>query len=105
MAVQTYWRVVQAPSQPLSLMAHFLGNDGVPVSVGDGLGISIAQLLPGDVVVQRHVFEIPPHIAPGEYWLQVGAYTLPDIQRLPVLQHDIVVGDRLLAGRIEVIEP
>jgi hypothetical protein len=104
-AVQTYWRVVQSPSQPLSLMAHFLGKDGVPVAVGDGLGIPITQVLPGDVIVQRHIFEIPLETAPGLYWLQVGAYTLSDIQRLPVLQHGITVGDRLLAGRIEVIVP
>ena len=104
-AVQTYWRVVQSPSQPLSLMAHLLGKDGVPIAVGDGLGISIAQLLPGDVIVQRHIFEIPLESSPGEYWLQVGAYTLSDMQRLPVQQHGTTVGDRLLTGQVEVIVP
>jgi hypothetical protein len=86
-------------------MAHLLGKDGVPIAVGDGLGIPIAQLRPGDVVVQRHVFEIPPETAPDMYWLQVGAYTLPDVQRLPVLRHDTIVGDRLLIGQIEVVAP
>jgi hypothetical protein len=104
-AVQTCWRVVQSPAQPLSLMAHLLGKDGVPVAVGDGLGISISQLLPGDVIVQRHVFEIPPEATLGEYWLQVGVYTLSDMERLPVQHDGTTVGDRLLAGQVEVIVP
>lgn len=105
MAVQTYWRVLESPEQPLSLMAHLLGEDGVPIAVGDGLGVQIDQLQAGDVVVQRHVFEIPSATAPGAYWLQVGAYTLPDVQRLPILAPDAVAGDRLLVGQIEVLAP
>jgi uncharacterized membrane protein YhaH (DUF805 family) len=102
---QTYWRVTQMPTQPLSLMAHLLDANGVPVSVGDGLGVSIDQWRPGDVIVQLHALTPPPGTAPGVYWLQTGAYTLPDVQRLPVLQNGRAVGDRLLIGRIEVIAP
>jgi 4-amino-4-deoxy-L-arabinose transferase-like glycosyltransferase len=105
MAVQAYWRVLESPQQPLSLMAHLLSEDGAPIAVGDGLGVQIDQLQPGDVLVQRHVFEIPPETEPGAYWLQVGAYTLPDVQRLPVLASGAVAGDRLLVGQIEVVAP
>jgi len=100
--VQTYWRITQAPAQPFSLMAHLLDANGVPVAVGDGLGISIDQLRAGDVIVQRHEIAPPPDTAPGAYWLQTGAYTLPGVERLPILQNGVVVGDRLLVGQIEI---
>ncbi|MCP4537078.1 MAG: phospholipid carrier-dependent glycosyltransferase [Chloroflexi bacterium] len=100
--VQTYWHVIQTPTQPLSLMAHLLDTNGVPVAVGDGLGVPIDQWRPGDVIVQRHEITTPPDTASGTYWLQTGAYTLPDVERLPILQNGDVVGDRLLVGQIEV---
>jgi hypothetical protein len=100
--IQTYWRVTQTPTQSLSLMAHLLDANGAPVAVGDGLGIPIDQWRPGDVIVQRHEIATLPDTAPGVYWLQTGAYTLPDVERLPILQNGSVVGDRLLIGQIEV---
>jgi 4-amino-4-deoxy-L-arabinose transferase-like glycosyltransferase len=103
MTIETYWHVVRAPAESLSLMGHLLGDDGVPVAVSDGLGVPITHLQTGDIVVQRHVFELPPESVPDTYWLQVGAYTLPDVQRLPALQHGTTVGDRLLVGQIELI--
>ncbi len=104
-AIQAYWRVTQTPPQPFSLMAHLLGEDGIPIAVGDGLGVLYTQSQPGDVIVQRHIFAIPPQTAPGAYRVQVGAYTLPDVQRLPVLRDGITLGDRLLVGQIEVTSP
>jgi len=107
-AIQTYWRVSspQPPIlHPISLMAHLLDANGAPIAVGDGLGVPIDQWRPGDIIVQRHVFEVLPQTAPGAYWVQVGAYTLPDVQRLPVLREGAVVGDRLLIGQIEVVTP
>lgn len=102
-AIQAYWRTTQTPQQPFSLMAHLLGENGIPIAVGDGLGVPYDQLQPGDVIVQRHVFEIPPGTPPGAYWLQVGAYTLPDVQRLSISQNGTVISDRVLIGQIQVI--
>jgi hypothetical protein len=101
--VQTYWRVVQTPAQPLSLMAHLLDANGAPIAVGDGLGVPIDQWGPGDVIVQYHQFKIASETAPGVYWPQFGAYTLPDVRRMPIWQDGIPVGDRMLVGEIEVI--
>lgn len=111
-AVQTYWRVREPPQGSLSLMAHVLAGDGLPIAVGDALGVPADQWRPGDVIVQRHVLNIPPDTPAGEYWLQVGAYTLPEVERLPVYASGSsakapgsVVGDRLLVGTIEVTVP
>jgi hypothetical protein len=111
-ALQTRWRIQQHPQQPFSLMAHLLDENGTPLAVGDGLGVSVDQLEPGDTLIQRHVFAIPPEAAPGTYWIQVGAYTYPDVERLPImpdagqtLSLSSATLDRLIVGQIEVVAP
>jgi hypothetical protein len=112
--IQTYWRATQMPTQPLSLMAHLLDASGAPIAVGDALGVPVDQWQPDDVIMQRHLLKIPPDTPPDTYWVQVGAYTLPDVRRLPVYSHsqsgapdqeDAAVGDRLLVGQLKVVEP
>jgi hypothetical protein len=84
-------------------MAHLIAQDGRAVAVGDGLGAPIENWQAGDLIVQRHVLEIPPDTAPGTYWVQVGAYTLGDLTRLiiPSAQQDNA--DRIVLQRLEVI--
>lgn len=101
-SVATYWRVLTPPGALLSLMAHLLRADGTPVAVGDGLGVPVEQWQPGDIIVQRHTFQLPPETAPGPLWLSVGAYGLPQVQRLPVSLNGAVVGDRLVVAQLEV---
>jgi hypothetical protein len=103
--IRTYWRVTQTPALPLSMMAHLLDENGLPIAVGDGLGVPVDQWRPGDIIVQRHSFDVPPEAPPGRYWIQVGAYTLPNVQRLPIYQDSAPVGDRLVVGQLEAIAP
>ena len=80
--VLTYWRVLRPPARPLSLMLHLSASDGVPLAVGDGLGVPIEGWRPGDVIVQRHTLAIPADTPPGAYTLRSGAYWLDDMTRL-----------------------
>lgn len=79
--LSTAWEVIEVPARPLSLMAHLVGPDGVPVAVADGLGVPIEQWLPGDIILQRHVLEVPVDAPPGEYSLVTGAYWLDTMER------------------------
>jgi hypothetical protein len=97
----TVWRVVNPPAQPISLMAHLTGDDGRVLAVGDGLGVPVQQLQPGDVVLQRHPFDLPPEAPPGPLWLQVGAYTQLDVERLPIGSPAVAGSDRLVIGPLE----
>ena len=103
--ITTYWQVVQMTAQPFSLMAHLLDATGHPIAVGDGSGVSIDQLRPGDTLIQHHRFEIPAGTPAGSYWIQVGAYTQPDIQRMPVAESPIAASDRLIVGEWEITPP
>jgi hypothetical protein len=79
--VLTFWRVLDVPERPLSLMLHLVGADGIPIAVGDGLGIPIDQWEAGDVIVQRHSLDVPAEMPSGGYRLQTGAYWLDTMER------------------------
>jgi len=101
----TYWRVTATTDQPLSLMAHLLGDDGRFVAAGDGLGVPITEWRGGDVLVQRHRLTVPTDASPGRYWLQTGAYWLETLERWPVRVEGEIAGDRILLDSIDVEAP
>jgi hypothetical protein len=98
----TYWRVMSGMGRPVSLMAHLVGVDGREIANGDGLGVSVENWQPGDVIVQRHTLSIP-HDAPlGTYQIQTGVYTLDDLRRFSVIRGGVTLGDHLLLAPVEV---
>ncbi len=102
LALWTYWSVVGDPDSPLSLMAHLLDREGQAVAVGDGLGAPLENWREGDIIVQRHILEIPPTATSGTYWVQTGAYALAGLERLAVTSDGQPIGDRIVLARLEV---
>ncbi len=100
----TFWRVKRVPTRPLSLMAHLTGPDGIPIAVGDGLGVPVEQWQRGDLIVQRHHLNIAEETPPGQYILQTGAYWLDTMERWPVLLADRATGDHIFLASVEVKE-
>lgn len=98
--LRSYWRVLGQPSQPLSLMAHLMDQEGETVAIGDGLGIPIESWAPGDIIVQTHRFPVKAPSLLEETHLQVGAYWLTDLERLPVFDHR---GDRLPQDAVSLV--
>jgi len=83
--ISTWWRVVgPLPSEPLSVMAHVVTEDGQTLGVADGLGLLPSQLTVQDILVQRHSFAIPQSTSPSDLWLRTGIYALSDQVRWPV---------------------
>jgi len=80
--VLTFWRVTHPISRPLSLMLHLSGADGLPIAVGDGLGVPVDQWAAGDLILQRHRLNIPADAPPGVYRVRTGAYWLDDLSHL-----------------------
>ena len=86
-------------------MVHLVGSDGTPIAVGDGLGTAVDQWLPGSLLIQRHLLAIPPDTPPDSYALHIGAYTFPDLARLPVTVEGSSPEDHVVAGPLEVSAP
>jgi hypothetical protein len=80
--VRTYWRVERVPERPLSLMGHLLNAQGELVAVSDGLGVPIEQWQPGDVIIQRHRFQVPRDGTLSSATVATGAYWLDTMERL-----------------------
>ena len=78
-------------------MLHLTSPDGIPVSVGDGLGFPIDSWQVGDVFLQAHRFEVPATAAVGtSYTLNLGAYWLDDLSRWEIEHDGIVEGNQIL---------
>jgi len=97
--LDTFWRVETLTDRPPSLMAHLLGADGLVVAVADGLGTSIENWQPGDVIVQRHRFQIPDNQG-GPYYLQIGGYWLDTMERWEASSEDGDSADSILIPEI-----
>ncbi len=81
----TYWTVTEANTRPFSIMAHALDDTGQLLATGDGLGVSPDTLLPGDLLIQRHVFTPELGHDTAMPWLQVGAYWLDSLERWEII--------------------
>ncbi|MFN2286324.1 MAG: glycosyltransferase family 39 protein [Anaerolineae bacterium] len=81
----TYWEVTAPNTRPFSIMAHLLDGAGQFLASGDGLGIAPDGLVPGDIIVQRHLFAPETLPAGGALWFQVGVYWLDTMERWTVV--------------------
>ena len=77
----TFWQARQ-PLQEAVFFTHLLGADGVPLAQTDRLDVPGYSWAPGDSFLQLHQFALPADMAPGEYQIAVGVYSLPDNLRL-----------------------
>ncbi len=58
---------------------------------------------PGQIITATHTFTVAPEASPGLYQVEVGLYTRPDFDRLPLVQTPGAEGaDRLLLGPLRV---
>jgi len=97
--VETWWQVMAGPiTRPLSIMAHLLTDTGDVLGLADGLGVSPVMWQPGDIIVQRHRFPLPPasvglYFRTGAYWLDTmerwSLDSMPetDMMRIPLIIH------------------
>ncbi|NLE44478.1 MAG: hypothetical protein GX620_07130 [Chloroflexi bacterium] len=101
--LHTWWSVNETITRPFSLMAHVVNDVGHPISVADGMGVSITELRPGDWFVQRHQLDLTlsDGLVDGTLWYQTGAYWLDTLERWPVLLGDEAVGDRLILAEVD----
>jgi len=107
LTVTAWWRVRQPPTPPVSIFAHLLpaGESGAPnpVAIGDTLGVRAEDWQPGMIVIQQHVFLIGTDIAPGEYDLAIGLYSLATGKRFAVSETADQVIDQIIVATIKVI--
>ena len=103
--IETWWRVEAPPARPLSLMLHLGKPDIPPVAVGDGLAVPVEVWQVGDVLVQRHVLEVPANTAPGDYEAIAGAYWLDSLERWTVVEGTYAGATSVALATVKVKRP
>ncbi len=100
--VTLYWKAQQSPEDNYVVFVHVLdadrqfvaGHDGPPM---EGRYPTRAWLPGNEVVPDTHRIALPADLEAGAYWLQVGMYRWPSLERLPVWdEHGAEQTDRVL---------
>lgn len=86
--VTLYWEAQHPPDNDYVVFVHLLDAEGQIAAGHDGPPLEgrypTTAWLPGDVVPDTHHLALPAAAPPGAYRLQVGMYTWPSLERLPV---------------------
>jgi hypothetical protein len=98
----TLWRVSR-PLDEAVLFTQVVGRDGLPLAQSDRLDVPSHYWAPGDVFIQLHRFALPNEVSAGEYPILIGAYTRPDLERLPVMVNGTAQTDHLSLPALRVI--
>ena len=106
--VTLYWRAEGPLLYDYTVFVHLVDSAGTLVDQTDSQPLNgnypTGLWLMGDEIRDQYVFTLPPDVAPGEYWLEVGMYRLETGERLPVAgseppQDHVKLGPLIRAGR------
>jgi hypothetical protein len=102
-----YWRAQAPMDRDYTIFVHLVDSDGQLVAQHDGqpwweASLPTSTWDPGEELQDRHVLTLPPDTPPGSYSLRVGAYYWETLERLPVVESGVAVGDYVELGRFEV---
>lgn len=104
--VSLYWRAVEPIEQNYVLFVHFTDATGWVCAQRDtesGWGFYPTPAWPvGPLIEDMRSLPLPADLPPGEYRVRVGWYSLPDVQRLPVIQDGEVIGNAVDVGTVIV---
>lgn len=90
--VLTAWQVESPPPAPLKVFLHLFDPDGRLRTQDDRLLESPPdRWVTGDLVLQKHILELPGDLEPGNHVLSVGLYWSPEGPRLPVSGTDRLI--------------
>ncbi|MCJ7620335.1 MAG: hypothetical protein MUP64_08985, partial [Anaerolineae bacterium] len=102
------WRALSEPKEDYHAFAHLLAEGSRTVAGHDKGPLNEyfrATAWPvGEPLRDEYIISIPRDLPPGRYGLEVGLYSYPELQRLPVLGYPARGADRALLPPILVVE-
>ena len=99
-----YWTLQPRPDRHYIIFAHLLNADGQVIAGSDAnhYPAQFWQAEGGERLLSYFPLWIPPDAPPGTYQVEIGVYYQPTGERLPVLQGETAVSDRLLLQPVEI---
>jgi mannosyltransferase len=106
-----YWQALSPMAERYTVFTHLLDSQNRIAAQMDsepqGGGLPTDRWAAGQVVRDSYALAIPADAAPGTYLLEVGMYTLSNLERLPVRDPDsgTFLGDRVVLTTVQVGAP
>lgn len=100
--LQTTWRVLTPPAEPLVMYVHLLDAEGKWIAGWDDLDIPVEGWREGDVFALKHQIAIPGDIPGGTYTITIGWYSPLTEERQPLYLNDKDIGDALKIADIVI---
>lgn len=99
-----YWTLQPRPDRHYIIFAHLLNAEGQVVAGYDANHYPAQFWQPngGERLLSYFPLWIPPDTPPGTYQVEIGVYFQPTGERLPILQGETAVSDRLLLQPLEL---
>ncbi len=102
------WRALSEPKEDYHAFAHLLAEGSQAVAGHDKVPLN-EYFRPtawpvGEPLRDEYIISIPRDLPPGRYGLEVGLYSYPELERLPVLGDRGRDADRALLPPIFVVE-
>ena len=86
--VALYWEALRPPEDDYVLFVHLVDGEGQVVASHDGPPLDgrypTSAWTPGEIVPDARRLALDPDAPAGTYWLRVGMYSWPSLERLPV---------------------
>ncbi|MEA3342257.1 MAG: hypothetical protein U9R15_20005 [Chloroflexota bacterium] len=86
--VTLYWEALRLPEDDYVVFVHLMDDEGRVVASHDGPPMEgrypTSAWLPGEIVPDVRQLTLDPDAPAGTYWLRVGMYGWPSLERLPV---------------------
>lgn len=83
-----YWKTLRRMERVYAVFNHLVAPDGTPLAQQDGWPqqgtYHTSQWLPGEVVEDHYIIQIPPDASAAQYVLRVGMYDAATGERLPI---------------------
>ncbi|MGB9299328.1 MAG: glycosyltransferase family 39 protein [Anaerolineae bacterium] len=102
------WRALSEPKEDYHAFAHLLAEGSRAVAGHDKVPLNEyfrPTVWPvGEPLRDEYIISIPRDLPPGRYGLEVGLYSYPGLQRLPVFGYPARGADRALLPPILVVE-
>ena len=105
--VTLHWRGLEPMDRDYTVFVHLVDLNDKLVAQHDGqpwweVSLPTSTWEPGEDLRDRHLLKLPPDTPPGTYSLRVGAYYWENLERLPVIENEVNVGDFVELGGLAV---
>jgi hypothetical protein len=107
LAVTLVWREEARADGNYKAFVHLVDDDGVIVAQSDVIpaqGYATNRWAPGEVIVDRHLLELPDELPPGDYQLLAGLYEPIGVRRLAAqnANGEALPDDQVPLGAVEL---